>query len=85
VQLAASDLSAPDQPCRLEHGEVLANRLAGQRELMHHRESRAEGEERLAALCTQLVEEQAPRRRGEGFEEIRHSQIIGKSQLACQD
>jgi len=47
-------------------------------------QSNAQLEERLPAAVAQLVEDGAPGRRGEGVEDVRDEDTIGKCSLACK-
>jgi len=51
---------------------------------MLHGHSGAQLEKRLAVTLVEFVQDGAPRGSNEGFEEVRHGSIIGKSVLACQ-
>lgn len=72
--LAASDPSGPHESHRLEDGQVLAHRLASQREAVLHREASDERKERLPVLIAEFVEERAADGRSQGIEEVDHSQ-----------
>jgi hypothetical protein len=72
VELVAPAAQAPEQARRLQHVEVLRDRLPGESEAMPCREAHAQFEECLAVALAQLVENRAPRRRNQGFENVAH-------------
>ncbi|MDA0168199.1 hypothetical protein OJ998_03805 [Solirubrobacter taibaiensis] len=77
VELVSAVPARLDQAGLLEHVEVLRDRLARHAQPFRG-EPAAQLEERLTAAVAQLVEDGAPGRRGEGVEDVRDGDTIGK-------
>src|SRR5450631_4617054 len=84
VVLVSALTARDDQTCRLQHGEVLGDRLTRGAEPVFGRQPDAQLEESLAAAFLQLIENDASRRIGKSLEHIAHWLTISKSLLACQ-
>lgn len=82
--LVSALASGADEACRLENVEVLRDGLASERQCVIHRQRRAELEEALVVALGETVEDASARWRGQGFIDVAHAIIIGKSLLACQ-
>ncbi len=63
---------------------MLRDALPRNADVVLHGEARAQLEERLAITLNEHVENSAPDRRDDRFEDIVHGPTIGKWRLACQ-
>ena len=84
VEFGTSTALRHDEPSRLEHAEVLRDRLTRKAEAMPRREQGTDLEKGLAVAYRQFVEDEAPRLVVESTENIDHILTIGKSALAYQ-
>lgn len=73
VEFGASAFLGVDQSGRLQHAEVLGDRLSAQVEPTPRREATADFEQRLAVPFDQLVENCSPRRVIECMEHVGHT------------
>jgi len=74
VELASALALAAHEAGRLEHVEVLRDRLSRQPQAMLHRQPGAELEERLTVSVVKLIEDGSSRRRGKRMEDVAHAQ-----------
>jgi hypothetical protein len=72
MQLVAASAFGSDQPGILQHVQVLGYRLAGRPDAVPHGQTAADLEQRLRILLSQLVEDLATGRVGQGLEDITH-------------
>jgi hypothetical protein len=84
VELGAAPALGDDEAGRLQHGEVLGDRLPCERQPVPHREHGADLEQGPAVAHRELVEHETPGLVVERAEHIGHDSTIGKSMLAFQ-
>ena len=71
-----------DQARGLEHFEVLRDALASHADIVLHGEACAQLKERLAVALDELVENSAPDRRHDRFEDVAHG-LDNRQVMAC--